>query len=548
MHSHIDLFGWDTVFGISFEQANKAIVKAKSTPKTFSYEDEGFAISGEWGDWQITPGGDGQLIEMNCPVISGTAKGSGKPPKLTGGNVHIQVRLEKLPDPSMKVSDPTGSGGEPHKLVVKTQGSHVNPPVTIVSIDFEGVTGLWPYVLPGLFLNWFNQHLEEFNHVFAVLILNEKADKGDYQWLKPTALSYAVADASDNSMKKSVFGVLCKTDNAPIGSLSHQIDNRILEDIPSDANSAFAISPEKVLKHIFLPGAVATIQGAHASDFSITNDYLWIVNNRNLHWGNFKLEGGEKVQPIIKLQNFKMGLQDQYVVLEISGAQFPWPKWHGPGEILVTMNLTQNFAFGLQPTSKGWVFVPQKGFGTKSLTASVTSTKSVEIFEICTGIAASIAGAILGAVIGEALQSFMQIAAKSATEGTIVATEEAIAQAEEQAGQQALREAEQEAAQAAAEAAENAANPGFWQTFRSGLSANKWKLYGGILGTIAGAQIGMISQYIKLAAEGDLDNIPTFNHFATNCIGATTWPQTSGWNLKSAGLNGPLIIGGELVD
>lgn len=37
--SNIDLFGWDTVFAISYEQANAAIKAAKSTPAGFNYTD-----------------------------------------------------------------------------------------------------------------------------------------------------------------------------------------------------------------------------------------------------------------------------------------------------------------------------------------------------------------------------------------------------------------------------------------------------------------------------------------------------------------------------
>jgi hypothetical protein len=61
--------GWDTVFGIKFDDVNQAIINAGSTPDGFDYpmDPQGEAIEGTYSDWQVT-GGSGQLLHMTLPV------------------------------------------------------------------------------------------------------------------------------------------------------------------------------------------------------------------------------------------------------------------------------------------------------------------------------------------------------------------------------------------------------------------------------------------------------------------------------------------------
>lgn len=551
MPSEIDLFGWDTAFAISYAQANAAIVAAKSTPPTFDYTDSdtGVRVQGTWGDWQITTGGDGQNLQMSCPITSGKATGGGADSvDLSGSQLQIQVRLDKVPDPARAFTDPTGSGGTANKLVVQTAGTDTNPAVAIIASQFPHASGLLQAALPEIFQTYFIANIAQFNHVFSVLMLNETADKGDYQWLKPTDMSYAVADASDGSMDKSVMAVLAMTEGKPIGAAAHQIDPRILVDLVAGANSAFAISGEKVLEHIFLPGAMAVIQGSTRDDFNITNDNLYVVNAKDLTWGNFQLDDGHTVAPKIKAGNFRMGLQEETVLLEITGATFNWPSWHGPGDIEVSMNMTQYFEFGLKQNPDGtYAFVPKTGStNVQNITVSVTTSKAVDIFSICVGIGTAVVLAVGGAILSKVISTASTVAVRSATEGAIEITEQTIQEAEQQAGREAMQEVEQEGAQAASQSIENADNPSFLQKFTSAIAANKWKILGGVMVAIVSGIAGSVAEIIKLVAEGDTTKVPPFDGFAANCVGATKWPDTSGWALKDAGLRGPLVISGEL--
>jgi hypothetical protein len=99
--------GWDTVFAIRFNDANTAIAhnwnnvdsKAKNVQQAAS-DDPTYSVDGVLGPWQLTVGGDGKNVRMNCPFVSGTYQaGSSKKYDLTNYEVIIEVGMEWVPDP-----------------------------------------------------------------------------------------------------------------------------------------------------------------------------------------------------------------------------------------------------------------------------------------------------------------------------------------------------------------------------------------------------------------------------------------------------------------
>lgn len=551
MADSIDTFGWDTVFGIHYDHLNTEFQKSNSKLPDFTKwldNDSGVDITGTWSFFQVTTGGSGQDLQMMCNLTSGTTSSGGD---FTDAWLKIQVNLAAIPNPTYPAKDPTGTGGAVHTLNVVATGTETNPAVSIISSDFPKFTkGLVKAALPRIFQNYFIANIANFNQVFAAVVLNAAADKDDYKWLKPTYTTYACADTVGGQLNEGVFAVLCKTDNDDPKGLSQQVDNRILQSLPAGANSALALSAQKVLQHIFMPGAVLTIQGSKLEDFEIDNDNLWITNKHDVVWGNFTLDSGKIITPTIAAKKFQLGLVGQTVQLQIIDAVAQWPDWEGPGEIDLHMNLTQHFEFQLKQKTNGeYVFVPKpdtEGTSVKAITTDVTVSKCVTIFEVCLGIAVSIIGAILGGAIGGLFDAGAAVAAKSSEEAVITITEDAINDVAEEAGDEAVQAAEKEAADSASEALEAADDPGFATRFKNAITANKWKLFGGAMGGILTAPVGMISEFMTLVADGDLEKIPSFNDFAGVCTGATSFPGATGWDLKSAGLNGPLVITGDL--
>ncbi|MFN8343942.1 MAG: TULIP family P47-like protein [Spirosomataceae bacterium] len=556
MTTQIDMLGWDTVFGISYKNVNAAIINKKSTPATFTFSNDGISINGTWKDWQLAIGGNGQNLQLNCPVGSGTVTAEEKTQDLAGSTLTIQVKLSQIPDPGITNTSSPGTGGTPNKFVLNTQGTIVDPSVSIIDSSFPHVTGVVKAALPQIFQEYFINNIAAFNHVFAVVDLNIMADTKDYQWLMPTSTSYACAPAQDGSLDKSVFGVLCTTDNASSGLLQQGIDARFLQNMPSGSNSRFAISPYNVLKHILLQGAVLNVKNSTADDFRIQNDKNWIANNKDLTWGNFEIEDGKFITPLLKEGNFQLGVENNFVVIKIIDANCNWTGWHGPGDITLHMNMTQYIELGLKTTKNGWILVPKPFFekvdgktiahGSTSISTTVTSSEGVQIFEICTGIAAAIAASILGAVLGAAFDAASTVTVKSATQGVIEFEMDELTPLISKSSNTDLQLLEEDAIITASDTIANAGNKTFGQAFKAAMAAQKYQLFGGILGSLLGAQIGLIATYMKLAADDDFDSIPTFNKFAAACIGSTTFPGNTGWNLLDANLNGPLLLTGEL--
>lgn len=563
MEEPFDMLGWDTVFAISHENLNKAITKSKSTPATFDYKsaDSDVTISGKWSDWQLAVGGSGGNLQLSCPIASGTAVKDSLSADLSGSSLVIQVKLSQIPDPGYPSKSSPGKDGTANLFKVKASSTKEDPAVSVVGSDFPKVTGkeysLLKSALPNIFQEYFIKNIADFNHVFAVVDLNLKADTRDYQWLMPTSTSYACAPARDKTLKNSVFAILCTTDDAPTGLLEQGVDARLLENLAAGTNSRFLINSFKVLQHILLPGAVLNIQGSSADDFDIINDNNWIATNKDLTWGNFELEGGNKISPVIKAGNFKMGIEDNFIVIQIIDAQADWTGWHGPGEIILHLNMTQYVELELKKTAKGWVLMPKPLFekvgdkvikhGEMNIACNVTTSEGVQIFEICVGIAAAIIGSIVGSVLGAAFDAAGTVVVKDTTQAAIkVVADDVIPALLREVEGDFIKFGEDTALLAATDAVENAGTKTFSQTFKTAISSAKWKLFGGLLGTALGSQIGFITTYMKLAANGQFDDIPTFNNFAASCIGATTFPGTSDWELKDAGLRSSLALTGDL--
>lgn len=107
VNENADTNDWDTVFAIRFNDANTAITnswasvgdKAKNVTQAAS-DDPSFHLSGVLGPWQLTVGGDGKNIRMNCPFVSGTYQAGGaKSYDITNYEVIIEVGMQWVPNP-----------------------------------------------------------------------------------------------------------------------------------------------------------------------------------------------------------------------------------------------------------------------------------------------------------------------------------------------------------------------------------------------------------------------------------------------------------------
>lgn len=279
-----DTNNWDTVFAVRLTDVNKAIINGMAKnpndyPSSWSAEipagpfTKSKSGSGTFGAWQLTMGGSGTIVRMHIPVLQCSVTSGETSISVTNATAYIEVYLNLLP------ISPTSKDNL--KLVVRTTSSDPDNPVVVVTqVTYEQPTppvdGLGD-ALKALLQTWFNQNLSAFLHVFAAVNLNMSAASADFQWLKPTATSYAYFNGHD--LDSSLLGVLCMT-------LEHLTDSteEALEAgaIPQGARAGFSISQEMFLSEMVFPHLSVEFTKADSSSFALTRGGNWIENTKDV--------------------------------------------------------------------------------------------------------------------------------------------------------------------------------------------------------------------------------------------------------------------------
>jgi hypothetical protein len=261
-----DTLNWDTVFAIPITEVNKAIVQRKSSPTSFDYtSDTGTTLRGSFGDWQVTSGGDGGLVWLAVPVanVTGTFSEFGDV-AWAKGTLIIEVRLLRIPHVESAPADqPADASPTTRRIAFKVRAQSNDPDDPVVSLkqpDFlADPTGpavenagldVIKSLLSGLLVDWLNQHLADFEHVFATVELNDFIDHtATWAWCKPTYTDYAYTDGL--TPQTSIFGVLCMTGGRQgTAQQIQQIDPYV---IPTGSIGGFLVSQQRLLEELMLP-------------------------------------------------------------------------------------------------------------------------------------------------------------------------------------------------------------------------------------------------------------------------------------------------------
>lgn len=96
----INLYGWDTVSLSEVSLVNKALSAAENRLITeFAFEEDGIKLSGRFGAWQIVPGGGGQRMNVELPIVSGQLDGDLGNVDLANVTLTLRVILRLLEPP-----------------------------------------------------------------------------------------------------------------------------------------------------------------------------------------------------------------------------------------------------------------------------------------------------------------------------------------------------------------------------------------------------------------------------------------------------------------
>ncbi|GGB96424.1 TULIP family P47-like protein [Dyadobacter sediminis] len=481
-------------------------------------------------------------------------------------------------------------------LNVLSSSTDSDPAVIIDTINNNPTSGLGATVFPQLLSEWFNVNIGNFNYVFSSIDLSPQLSQSDkYQWIKPTATSYAVTD--NGSLDTGVFGVLSMILNHQPGT-NHQVSPFA---IPDGSDAGFLISGEMFMANMMLAGACSLFSNADPSSFAITNDGLTVTNTADMIWGKFMLDDNKKgsigsqygttldagtlstdlinalfnqtnvsVDSNYKVEVMSKGNQwllskgsgDEYI-LDVNGSSidvflsttvtigkgnfnmsldnsevvidFTKLKYSYTSDYDVFVNYNERLTLKLNDHNVFWYDQV-----TNSMVVSVVKTKSAITREIVEGcVAAALALIALAGPIIEGLTAATEVTELSEDGGTAVIDEEAMANAR----------AENPDAEAASErqASGDAAtqSKGKLTNIKAAFKTPKWKFVG-TLAALAGAVAGVdnaVDAIIEKMANDDYEDIPGFDAFANEVIGPYAWPGVSAFTLKSATLTGSLQVG-----
>lgn len=536
--SDISTSGWDVVSVTNLDTINKIINNEKLYPAEFSINDGDptgeIIVTGKWGVWEVTNNASGTKVNIQCEITEGTVIYSGKNFNINGSSGNSYVEIELL----LK-----GVSDDPEKWVNHDDDIIVNSSrcyqlmtdqesvVVIAKSSFTGIEShLLQMNLDGLMKEWFNDNISAFRHIFSVVLIGLETKNSDFQWLYPTAYSYAANSSIDKNT--TGFGVMTLIDGkTDTGNLQQSIDIQALNLVQTfGANLALVISKQKFVKHILMKAAVSIVKGAAESDFTISDTGLSLVNNREMVWEDFDNGNGGIFSPVLPKESFTLDLQSDFVHLSIIGAHYR------PNKMCqVTMGVEQNFRYKVEKNKSGEpVFVPdEKGLGDARISCSVKPDSWVEAMEITMGVISGLAAVL---AIGSSCAAWLvEKAAATIVEDAGAGLADLVIDELGEVAEEALISPEEIASAAGEIAAGKVAAP----TLRNAI-----KIFSAMsLITGASAAIPGIMSAVYI---GNYDDVPSFHKFASSITGTTLWPGIRKAELKSASLADSFVIGVEL--
>lgn len=541
--------GWHTVFAIRYPDVNAAIVKAGASPDDYlQVETSGTrtaSISGPFSDWQLTTGGDGRNLRMTLPsaLLRYEDTTQPGPREFAAVTFVIEVELQFLPQPDQDHASAAGVWYD-LKLDFEKLRNSANQ-AFVIDLLYAGtdMDGLTKATLMGLMADWLNANAQEFNHVFATVNLNAKADVDDFQWMVPTHVSYGCTDRG--TPESSIFAVLCMTDNVSAEGLAHQVS---VDAIPEGERSAFLISKERFLRRMVLPGIGGLFSDPQESGrvwpddyFELRSDDTIITNESEVSIDQMdfseKGDGSKTYKATVQKEKFTFEFHGDYVSVTYTDLYHDYRhfglfyKVFHTFSVNLSARVDETGVFKLEPVQDK-LSNDQEFLGHHIVVQPTEVTKWVEIGLLAAMLFGSIYG-LKGVQWAEVRGG--ALATKGATlvgEGTAYAAE-GLTEAE-------LRELQ---IQAATEQL-GWLRRGFL-VGKAWFKASVAAVQANILVRIAGGAYSA-EKILQLIADGDSKGeLPTFQDFAARVMTPVQWPDAADYKVTSLAFNDCLQVVGD---
>lgn len=471
-------YGWDSVNCIQVATVNASIKASGKYPKNLKITvnpNTTWDIDVDFDAWQITEGGSGAIVFMKLPLTKATMtypplgaprKAAASSFNFSDGYALISIKLRYIPQKQNPFFFGDGDIETIDELIADAEArSPDDPPVLVQKVNYGSAdpTSEEKALFEAAFAYLLTNNLGQFEYVFSVVNLNQRAAQEQFQWLKPTYTSYAYFQGL--SEDTSYFAVLNQLDgNSPDG-LTNQVSASA---IPSGSNASILISNRLFLERMVLPGLVQAFPDAPSDAFKIPNTGEVIETSQDLALDSVKV-AATNYYP--KMTYFRLQVVGDEVQINTK-VHIPI----SPG-INAYVNATYYYALGLVEKEDGSMTMDFE----PSEEPNVTSWYEVASWVTWAEVSVALITAVIGAVVGEVIT-------KTATKIAVIV----------------------------------------------------------IITVVAGVLAVIPSLIADIAANGAAEALPPIGPMIDEAQAPVNWPDSSGFQLQTAELNGSLQFGGLL--
>jgi hypothetical protein len=420
------LYGWDTAFVSSLDGINEMIVAQKTSPTRIDYTDPGPAsgcsLKGPFGPWQLVADSlsAGGNLALHIPLNAATVVYPDAAGKLVSSSVTYTflavatIEFVDQPAPLSKpgVAPPPPTSSKLKHLRWQAASSNSSVQVTIVTnapddLQYAG----------GFLEAWLQDHMMEFEHVFAATTVGLSAYQADWQWLMPETVSYAVCcPQTGATTANSVFAVLCKLPGRSAAGLPQQIS---MDALPANSKYAFLLSEELAMAKLVKPAIAKAFFDIDESNLYLTAAPICLRNKATIKLPDllipipqpaqgpgytyqgkvpFKLPAPLATPSVTTVPGATIGPdnltmqfdQNGLLGVDISGLNFNWPD----GMTHYSVDANAYYAFTLAAGN----VVDIEPSGDMTVSATVSLTKTAIQYEMYVAIALAVVQTIISVV------------------------------------------------------------------------------------------------------------------------------------------------------
>lgn len=268
----MDMHNWDIICATRCSLLNDRLKEeVHNNLGAFSFTDQaGNQISGEFGGWEIVPGGDAQRINIITPIVKGTLVMAGARDKsISVDRLCPQLQIELAFVSAGNGNNDTHLTFNLRKVCLAGEVKAGEGAVVVLNADTTHV--FQNALIPNAFCEMLAQMLvnrrDDIGFIFAELLDMD----GGSTWMKLHQLNYTYSEHITGALGSlAVLGILADNPYPPSsGDLQLVFDSAL---IPEGGSCGFMVSQAAFMRNVVLPGLPTIFAGSSEKHFFLDSD------------------------------------------------------------------------------------------------------------------------------------------------------------------------------------------------------------------------------------------------------------------------------------